>query len=280
MTAATTGVDARTDSGAVMTARGLRAAFRAGRAELRRSLANPGGLVVSGLFLLVVAGMLSALWGAAAEANGGAIVGYSAGALVWYVTISEITTISQRMQFIDELGEDIGSGRVEAALLRPVPMVLLIWAAQIGGAIPRLAVCCLGGLPLAALIAGAPPSWWALALAAPATVLAVTVNITVQHVFAAAAFWVRSARATWFVYQKLVFVLGGMLLPLEVLPDWLESIARWMPFMAMAYVPARLAAGYFEPELIVVQLLWLVVSAGAAWAAFARGEERLIAGVS
>jgi len=253
-----------------------RAAWRAGRAELRKNLANPGGLVVSGLFLLVVAGMLAALWSAAAEANGGAVAGYTAAALVWYVTISEITTISQRMQFIDELGDDIGSGRVETALLRPVPMVVLLWAAQVGGALPRLAACCLGGLPLAAVIAGAPPSWPAAALAIPATLLAVTINITGQHVFAAAAFWLRNARATWFVYQKLVFVLGGMLLPLEVLPDWLESIAQWLPFMAMAYVPARLAAGYVEPELLFVQAFWLVALATIAIIVFARGERRLV----
>lgn len=257
-----------------------RAAWRAGRAELRKSLANPGGLVVSGLFLLVVAGMLAALWSAAAEANGGAVAGYTAAALVWYVTISEITTISQRMQFIDELGDDIGSGRVETALLRPVPMVVLVWAAQVGGALPRLAVCCLGGLPLAAVIAGAPPDWSGLALALPATLLAVVVNITAQHVFAAGAFWLRNARATWFVYQKLFFVLGGMLLPLEVLPDSLEAVARWLPFMAMAYVPARLAAGYVEPELLLVQAFWLVVLAATAIAVFARGERRLVAGVS
>ncbi len=263
-----------------MVSRVLRAAWRAAVAEGRKVGGDRGGLLVSGVFVMVVVGMLISLWRAAAEANGGQVAGYSAAALVWYVTTSEIATISQRMQFIDELGDDIGTGRIDTALLRPVPMVLMVWATQVGGMFPRLVVCCLGGIPLAVLTVGAPPSWPAAALAAPALVLGIVLNITGQHVFAAAAFWLRNARATWFVYQKFVFVVGGMLLPLEVLPDWLESIARWLPFMAMAYVPARIAAGYFEPELLLIQLAWLAALGLLALRVFDIGERRIMAGVS
>ncbi|MEZ5280257.1 MAG: ABC-2 family transporter protein [Acidimicrobiales bacterium] len=263
-----------------MNRRIVEAARRSAAAEASKVAGDRGGLMVSGAFVIVVVAMLSALWRAAAEANGGAVVGYSAVALVWYVTVSEIATISQRMQFIDELGDDIGSGRVDAALLRPVPMFYLVWAAQVGGMVPRLAVCTAAAVPLSLIVIGAPPSWASLCLAAPALFLGLVVNITAQHVFAAVAFWLRNSRATWFVYQKFVFVVGGMLLPLEVLPDWLETLARWLPFMAMAYVPARLAAGFFEPELLLIQLAWLVVAFISAAAVFSWGERRLTAGVS
>jgi ABC-2 type transport system permease protein len=96
-----------------------------------------------------------------------------------------------------------------------------------------------------------------------------------MHAFAAVAFWVRDARSTWFLYQKLVFVLGGMLLPLEVLPDGLAAVARWLPFLTMAYAPARLASGHVEPYLLAVQAGWLVVLALAAARVFALGERRL-----
>ena len=56
---------------------------------------------------------------------------------------------------------------------------------------------------------------------------------------AASAFWLRNAGSAWFLYQKLVFVLGGMLIPLEVFPSGLETVCRYLPFQAMAYAPAR-----------------------------------------
>jgi ABC-2 type transport system permease protein len=92
---------------------------------------------------------------------------------------------------------------------------------------------------------------------------------------AGSAFWLRDTRATWFLYQKLVFLLGGMLLPLQVLPGFLYHVAMVLPFMAMAYAPARLASGHVEPWLLLVQVGWLVVLVAGAAAVFAAGQRRL-----
>jgi len=96
-----------------------------------------------------------------------------------------------------------------------------------------------------------------------------------QHAVAGISFWLRDTRAAWFLYQKLVFILGGMLLPLEVLPDVLRHVASALPFAAMAYVPARTAAGHVAPGLLLVQAGWLVVFVVAALAVFGAGERRL-----
>jgi ABC-2 type transport system permease protein len=109
----------------------------------------------------------------------------------------------------------------------------------------------------------------------PAAVLAVMCSLAAQHTFAAAAFWLDDAKSSWFLYQKLIFLLGGMLLPLELLPGWLEQAARGLPFWTMAYVPARLLSGHAEPDLLLVQLSWLVVLASVATYAFRVGERRL-----
>ena len=83
----------------------------------------------------------------------------------------------------------------------------------------------------------------------PLTLALTVVNVAAQHAVAAVAFWLRDIRATWYLYQKVIFIVGGMLIPLEVLPDGVEAVARALPFMAMAYVPARLASGHLEPAL-------------------------------
>jgi ABC-2 type transport system permease protein len=131
------------------------------------------------------------------------------------------------------------------------------------------------GAALASATAGAPLHAGALALAVPSLVLAMAANVVAQHAFAASAFWLRNAGTAWYLYQKLVFVLGGMLIPLEVFPGWLEATARVLPFRAMAYAPARLAAGHVEPALLAEQVAWLVVLCAVAAACFRAGERRL-----
>ena len=95
---------------------------------------------------------------------------------------------------------------------------------------------------------------------------------------AASAFWVRDAGAIWFLYMKAVFILGGMIIPLELLPDGLQSFAMLLPFRAMAYAPARLASGHWEPALLVEQVVWIGLLAAVATAVFAAGERRLAGG--
>ena len=241
----------------------------------RRSVADPGGLVVTAVFYCMVAAVLAGVWRVAAGANGGAVAGYSAVALTWYVAASEACTMALNIRLIDDVGHDIRSGKVAAELLRPASVLGIRLAAEVGRAVPRLAVCLAAGVGLARLTAGGPPSSPALALAVPSIALAVACNLLAQHAFAAMAFWIRDAGSAWFLYHKFVFLLGGMLIPLETLPGWLQGVAAALPFRAMAYAPARLASGNVEPVLLVEQAVWLAALAVLAGWAFGAGERRL-----
>ena len=241
----------------------------------RRTAMQPGGMFVTVFFYVAVVSVLSALWRTATQANGGAVAGYTAVALTWYVATSECATVTLNTRLIEEAGEDIASGSVAVELLRPVSVLWLRVATQVGGALPRIAVCGVVGIVLSWWMVGAPPDPWALLLAGPSLLLAITCNLVAQHAFAGASFWIRDARSTWFLYQKLVFIVGGMLLPLQVLPPAMTSVALWLPFMAMAYAPSRLASGFFEPHLLLVQVAWLGVLSAVAVGVFARGERRL-----
>jgi ABC-2 type transport system permease protein len=246
-----------------------------GRTAAQRVLAERGGLAVTLAFYAAVVAVLAGLWRVAADANGGSIAGYSALALTWYIATSEAATVSLNIRMIDDIGSEIGSGAVAVELLRPAPVLGVRLASEVGRALPRLAACAVVGTLLATVTAGGPPRPTALVLAVPSLVLAISCNIAAQHAFAAAAFWLRSAGSTWFLYQKLIFVLGGMLIPLEALPGWLHHLASLLPFRAMAYIPARLASGHVEPVLLLEQLGWLVAMVAAASVAFRAGERRL-----
>lgn len=247
----------------------------AARAGVRRAFGTPGELAVRAGFYAVLVVVFDALWGAAARSAGGVLRGYDHAALVWYVIAAEGAVTATKPRLIEEIGDDIGSSMVAVEMLRPVRVVAFRMAAELGEACARLSVLALVGLAMGYAFVGAPPAPGAALLALPAALLALGCNIALQHAFAAGAFWLEDAKATWFLYQKLVFLLGGMLIPLELLPGWLESWARALPFWSTAYAPARLAAGHFEPWLLAGQAAWLCAALGAAVAAFGLGERRL-----
>lgn len=245
------------------------------RGAAAQVLADRGAIAVAVGFYIVVVSVLSALWRAAASAHGGHIVGYSGIALTWYMATSEAATCALNIRMIEEIGDDIGSGAVAAELLRPASVLGVRVAAQVGRALPRLAACIVVGALFCLATVGPPPSWLAAGITVISLVLAITCNLVAQHAFAASAFWVRDARSTWFLYQKFVFVLGGMLLPLQVLPGWLHAVAACLPFMAMSYAPARFASGHIELWLLLVQVGWIGALSLVAHVVFTAGENRL-----
>jgi ABC-2 type transport system permease protein len=250
-------------------------AGEAARTAALRVVAERGGLAVTLAFYVLVTVVLASLWRAAASANGGTVAGYSATAITWYVAMTEATTVSIRQRLISDVGRDIGSGAIAVELLRPAPVLGVRLAGELGYVLPRLAACVLAGAVWSGIVAGPPPQAAALVLAIPSLVLALACNLAAQYAFAGTAFWLRDAGSAWFLYQKLVFILGGMLIPLEALPGWLHEVASALPFQAMSYAPARLASGHFEPVLLVEQVGWLAFLLLAAGAVFRAGERRL-----
>ncbi len=242
----------------------------------RRTLANRSGLAATAFFYLVASGVVGSLWRAAAETTAtGTLVGYDARAFTWYIAISEVAMMALPFRMVENVGDDIAGGEVASDMLRPASVVGVRIAAAVGAAIPRMGACLAVGVAASLLIVGRPPDLAAFAFLPLALLLAVVTNVACQHAVASAAFWVRDAQSAWFVYQKFVLILGGVLMPLQVMPDWLEAVAVRLPFAAMAYVPARLASGHVEPELLALQAGWMVVATGLAVVTFARGERRL-----
>jgi ABC-2 type transport system permease protein len=61
------------------------------------------------------------------------------------------------------------------------------------------------------------------------------------------------------IYQKFVFILGGFLIPLDFYPNWLQTIAKSLPFAYMIYGPSKL---FVAPSM---ELLFSVLSMQAVW---------------
>jgi ABC-2 type transport system permease protein len=245
------------------------------RLGLLRTLRSPGDLAVRVGFFAIILVVMSALWGAATSAHGGHLDGYTHASLLWYVLAAQTAVLGVRPRSVEEIGDEIGGGTIAIQMLRPVSVVGLRMAVDLGEACARLAAAFPAGALLTWLFAGRPPSWAGVALSVPSVVLAAWANIASSHAFGGIAFWLLDAKSTWFVYQKLVFLPGGMLIPLEILPRPLEVASLALPFATMAYAPGRIASGDVDPLLLVWQAGWLAALLALAAAVFAAGERRL-----
>jgi ABC-2 type transport system permease protein len=117
----------------------------------------------------------------------------------------------------------------------------------------------LGGL-MVLWLAGPPPSAWGFLIVIPAVLGAWILNFCIATIIGLAAFVVEDVTAFTWIYQKMAFILGGFLIPLDFYPGWLQAVCRSLPFASMVYGPAKLFIDP-TPEIFIQtlqgQLLWI-----------------------
>jgi len=190
------------------------------------------------LFFVIVLGVFTSLWTAVQEA--GMPIAAEPAALVWYLAITEWIVLSVPTIQID-IQEAIRRGDVACQLGRPVSYVGAMLAEGIGALLVRMPPLLLVACAMSfALTRRVPPAAVlavvvALGLVAGAVLTAISVGLGM------AAFWLGDASPLWWVTQKALFVLGGMMMPLSLYPDAIQRIAVFTPFPAILAGPATLA---------------------------------------
>lgn len=247
-------------------------------AAARRTGRDHSSFAIRGGFFLALVLVFAAIWGVATKDGALSFHGYHLQALVWYMMASEAVVVAVPSARIEQIGDEIAAGVIEDEMLRPASVAGIRLASDFGAAIARLIGLWALGCPSVLLIAGPPPEWSMLPLTLGLSVLAVACNVVGVYVFAACSFWAHDVNATWFLYQKLLFLLGGMLLPLAFLPDALETAAWVLPFWTMAYAPAETMSGHFIWWLPLGQLAWGAALTSLAIRLFVAGERSIQVG--
>jgi ABC-2 type transport system permease protein len=85
--------------------------------------------------------------------------------------------------------------------------------------------------------------------------------------------------AVFDVYLGIFAVFSGYLIPLELMPGWVATIATWTPFPSMLAFPVTLAIGRYDGPAAALrdlglQWIWVVVVIGSALAVWRAGIRR------
>ena len=102
-----------------------------------------------------------------------------------------------------------------------------------------------GSIVMWAMI-GPPPQPIGFLFIIPAVLGAWILNFCISVIIGLAAFVTEDVNAFVWIYQKMAFIFGGLIIPLDFYPAWMQTIARLLPFSAMLYLPAHL---FVSPSL-------------------------------
>jgi ABC-2 type transport system permease protein len=248
------------------------------RTQLAHGLAFPADLALRSLAIVIFMWVFIHLWRTTyAGAGQSRVQGLSLSDTLWYLVLAE-TIMLAKPRVSTEIARAVRDGSVAYQLARPFNWLGYQAAVGIGDALARGGVTfALGGL-VVWLAEGPPPPLWGWPLAAAAVVAAWLIDFCMAALIGLLAFVVEDVAAFEWIYSKLILVLGGVLLPLDFLPDGWRELVQALPFAHAIWAPARLFvspdAGLFL-RLFGGQLAWLVVLALCLRTAYARAQTRL-----
>ena len=203
------------------------------------------------------------LWTAVYESQGTSeIGGLTLSATIWYFLMAETMELG-KPRHDARISEEVKDGSIAYTLVRPYSYLGYHFFNGFGETLMRMGLVFIIGAPLVLYYVGRPNvQWQHLPFIGLVILLAIVLDFFVFSMIGLLAFVTEDTFSFRLIYQKFVFILGGLMIPVDFLPEWLQKIARVLPFSQTTYAPAKLFAAFSWEQfrqVIVLQLIWLII---------------------
>lgn len=163
-----------------------------------------------------------------------------------------------------DIGGLVGRGEIAIELLRPVDLQARFYVQGLAGVVmtvlrTSLPLGVLAWLAFGLKFPSDPAVWGAFVVT---LLLGNAVMFFFDWAFASLAFYTTEVWGLHILREGVATFFSGALIPLNILPGWLASIAGALPFGQMLYAPIGLLSGVISlsqaPRVWLGQVIWLV----------------------
>jgi ABC-2 type transport system permease protein len=99
-------------------------------------------------------------------------------------------------------------------------------------------------------------------LATVIAILAFLLSFTFKMIVGLISFWTTDIGGLYQVTDIVIITLAGYIMPIMLMPDWIQNIALTLPFSYMIYFPIAAFSSQLtalqELRVIVIQLCWII----------------------
>lgn len=215
------------------------------------------GMIAEPVIYLVV-------WSTIARAQGGSVGGYTPGAFAAYYIV---WTLVRNMNIVfTPFGWEhrIQRGQLAASLMYPIHPLHHDVASFAGWKVVVIVLW----LPLAAFLAlvfkpTLDPTLLEVAVFAVAIWGAYLIRTMFLSLLGMISFWTTRVSAIYELYFAAELLLSGRLVPMSLMPPWVQRVADFLPFRWAFGYPIEALVGDLSPAQLVaglgIQALWIVV---------------------
>ena len=106
-------------------------------------------------------------------------------------------------------------------------------------------------------------------------VMAALMQFFITYSLAMMAFWILEISTIVFIVYSFEYFLGGQMFPIDIMPNAVQAVMKWLPFYYELFCPVAIFLGRLRgaalAEALAIQTGWLLLTWAAARAMWKRG---------
>jgi len=221
-----------------------------------------------------------AVWTSIAN-NKGSVNGFTANDFITYYLILLIVDQLTSNIIIHVFAYKVQDGTLSGELIKPIhPMLTSTLVNDI--AFKTLNLIWLTPIWIVLVILFKPDfasvSLTGILLAIPAILLGYMLNFLLSATITSLAFWTTRVYSVHEFYYALILLFAGQFVPLKLMPEIIQNIARFLPFQLYMYMPIQIIQGNFSIDEIiqgyVTGIIWLFVALALFQLVWRKGVKR------
>lgn len=215
-------------------------------------------------FLIIILFILFFLWKAIFSFEKMNFAGFTLQKILWYVAATEAIMLSGSRIRI-RIDEEIRSGNVANFLIKPFFYPMFLAFDSLGSSIFRFII----RVPVAfilALIYTSKLEFSTMGFVSFIILafLGLFLDALIAVLIGLLAFFIEDTSPVYWIYNKLLFTIGGLLIPIEIMPNAVKNISKFFPTRFVLYNPAmsfvNFSRGFFLQSLFGSAICIIIIS--------------------
>ncbi len=202
--------------------------------------------------------------------------------ITYFVTLLVLQFFISAFSEDYQISEEIRNGLINQFLLKPINYFayrfsIFVAARLVSGALVFLPL--IVALPVLKDYLTFPGDPTVLMLGLPAMALSAVIQFSIAYCFGMLTFWFLEIQGFVILSMAIETVLGGQMFPLDLLPTWAYTIAKFLPFYYQMYFPAAIFTGRLTDtdaiaQGFVIQICWVIILLAINHGLWIRGLRR------
>lgn len=221
------------------------------------------------LYSIIPPGVFLLFWIGALKSQGGSIAGWNFSTITSYYFLLTVASAMLIAHIEEEISsEDIQQGHLTGYLLKPFSYYWIKFLEEIPWRLLQGSfgiILCFAFVVIFGNFFTLTDSAVIIALSVLICVLAIMLSFTFKTVLGLTAFWLTDTTGLFQLFEAVMLIFGGFIVPLTLLPSFAERLATFLPFAYVAYYPVVAIQGQLNIQelvkVILLQAVWIIAFA-------------------